>query len=225
MELPQTNRAKMPHGRPDSMDSFDDDYQRDYENVDPSQAPPQHQVQPQWQEKAKPVVFTSKAAEHGRKSLVILYVLMGASLLVSTAALVLILLKWLPYCPQGWEEFQRNCYFFSSDKESWEQARISCNEHTAELAVISNQWEQTFLAGGINSTHHWIGLSNEGTEGSWLWVDGSPVSYTSWSAGNPDVNKTLKICVRLTGRGGAWSRAQCETRYNFVCERAGAFWA
>ncbi|XP_067400747.1 perlucin-like isoform X2 [Emydura macquarii macquarii] len=186
MELPQTNRAKMPHGRPDSMDSFDDDYQRDYENVDPSQAPPQHQVQPQWQEKAKP---------------------------------------GLPYCPQGWEEFQRNCYFFSSDKESWEQARISCNEHTAELAVISNQWEQTFLAGGINSTHHWIGLSNEGTEGSWLWVDGSPVSYTSWSAGNPDVNKTLKICVRLTGRGGAWSRAQCETRYNFVCERAGAFWA
>ncbi|XP_067417522.1 perlucin-like protein [Emydura macquarii macquarii] len=78
------------------MDSFKDDCQRDYENFDPSRAPPQHQVQPQWQAKAKPAVSTSKAAEQrgrGRKSLVILYVLLGVSLLVSTAAIMLILLK------------------------------------------------------------------------------------------------------------------------------------
>uniref|UniRef100_A0A452GK68 C-type lectin domain-containing protein n=1 Tax=Gopherus agassizii TaxID=38772 RepID=A0A452GK68_9SAUR len=48
----------------------------------------------------------------------------------------------IPCCPHGWEEFQKKCYFFSLEKEPWEMARNSCNNHSAELAVISNPWEQ-----------------------------------------------------------------------------------
>ncbi|CAM5116865.1 unnamed protein product [Natator depressus] len=227
IELLQTKRAKMPHGRPDSMGSFDDNYERDYENVDPSQPPPQPQIQPQWQAKAEPAVSTLKAKEQrgcGRKSLGILYALVGMSLLLSTAAFLLMLLKWIPCCPYGWEEFQKKCYFFSSDKETWDMAKNLCSSHSAELAVIGNQWEQAFLTVGINSVHHWIGLSNKGPEANWTWVDGSPVSYTSWSSGIPSVNNTHKECIHLTGGvRGKWNHTECATRYNFVCERSGTF--
>ncbi|XP_048690228.1 C-type lectin lectoxin-Phi1 isoform X2 [Caretta caretta] len=183
IELSQTKRAMMPHGRPDSMGSFDDSYERDYENVDPNQPPPQRQTQPQWQAKAEPGI---------------------------------------PCCPHGWEEFQKKCYFFSSDKEPWDMAKRSCSRHSAELAVIGNQWEQAFLTVGINSVHHWIGLSNK--EASWTWVDGSPVSYTSWSSGIPSVHNTQKHCIHLTGGvRGEWNDTECATHYNFVCERAGTF--
>ncbi|TFJ96809.1 phosphoglycerate kinase [Platysternon megacephalum] len=225
MQLSQTKRAKMPHGRPDSIGSFEDE--RDYENVDPNQPPPEPQMQSQWQAKAEPAVSTPKAAEQrgcGRKSLGILYALVGVSLLVSTAAFLLMLLKWIPCCPHGWEEFQKKCYFFSSEKEPWEMAGNSCSNHSAELAVISNPWEQAFLTVGINSVHHWIGLSHKGAEGSWMWVDGSPVSYTSWSSGISSVNNTQKNCVHLTGDDrGKWSNTSCGNHYNFVCERAGPF--
>ncbi|CAM5169230.1 unnamed protein product [Eretmochelys imbricata] len=225
IELSQTKRATMPHGRPDSMGSFDDNYERDYENVDPNQPPPQPQTQPQWQAKAEPAVSTLKAEEQrgcGRKSLGILYALVGVSLLLSTAAFLLMLLKWIPCCPHGWEEFQKKCYFFSLDKEPWDMAKRSCSRHSAELAVIGNQWEQAFLTVGINSVHHWIGLSNK--EASWTWVDGSPVSYTSWSSGIPSVNNTQKHCIHLTGGvRGKWNNTECATHYNFVCERSGTF--
>ncbi|XP_030401378.1 C-type lectin domain family 4 member F-like isoform X2 [Gopherus evgoodei] len=182
MQLSQTKRAKMPHGRPDSMGSFEDDCERDYENIDPNQPPPQPQMQPQWQAKAEPGI---------------------------------------PCCPHGWEEFQKKCYFFSLEKEPWEMARNSCNNHSAELAVISNPWEQAFLTVGINSVQHWIGLSHKGAEGSWMWVDGSPVSYIS--SGIPSVN-TQKRCIHLTGDDrGNWSNADCGNRYNFICERAWPF--
>ncbi|KAH1175975.1 hypothetical protein KIL84_020709 [Mauremys mutica] len=277
MQLSQTKRAKMPHGRPDSMGSFEDDCERDYENIDPNQPPPQPQMQPQWQAKAEPAVSTPKAAEQrgcGRKSLGILYALVGVSLLVSTAAFLLILLKYptdakqeqthpdnnlrcggretvclrpelcnhspwhtrsspkqddrllrgrtgIPCCPHGWEEFQKKCYFFSLEKEPWEMARNSCSTHSAELVVISNPWEQAFLTVGINSVHHWIGLSHKGAEGNWTWVDGSQVSYRS--SGIPSVN-TQKCCVHLTGDDrGNWSSADCGIHYNFICERAGPF--
>ncbi|XP_032643202.1 C-type lectin domain family 4 member E-like [Chelonoidis abingdonii] len=224
MELSQTKRAKMPHGRPDSMGSFEDDCERDYENVNPNQPPPQPQMQPQWQAKAEPAVSTPKAAEQrgcGRKSLGILYALVGVSLLVSTAAFLLMLLKWIPCCPHGWEEFQKKCYFFSLEKEPWEMARNSCSNHSAELAVISNPWEQAFLTVGINSVQHWISLSHKDAEGSWTWVDGSPVSYIS--SGIPSVN-TQKRCIYLTGDDRAnWSSTDCGNRYNFICERAGPF--
>ncbi|XP_038235075.2 C-type lectin lectoxin-Phi1-like [Dermochelys coriacea] len=227
IELSQTKRAKMPYGRPDSMGSFEDDFERDYENVNPNQPPPQPQIQPQWQAKAEPAVSTLKAVEQrgcGRKSWGILLALLVVSLLVSTAAFLLMLLKWIPCCPDGWEEYQKKCYFFSSEKEPWDTAKRACSSHSAELAVISNQWEQAFLTVGINSVRHWIGLSHKGTEASWTWVDGSPVSYTSWSSGIASVNNTQKHCIHLTeGVRGEWSNTECETRYNFICERSGPF--
>lgn len=202
------------------MDSFEED-ERDYVNVNPCQQPSQPQLQPQGSAKAKPAASTQKAPEQrgcGRKSFGIL---LGVCLLLSTAAFVLTLLKWIPCCPQGWVEFQKKCYFLSPKKTFWVAAQNSCISYSAHLAVIRNQWEQAFLAGGINSTEHWIGLSVRDQESHWSWVDNSPVSYEYWPAGSPSVG-TQKKCAHLTGEDrGVWKAEPCDTPYKYICERAG----
>ncbi|XP_074836122.1 CD209 antigen-like protein 2 [Carettochelys insculpta] len=216
----------MPHRRPGSVDSFEDN-ERDYENVQPSQPPFQHEMKPQWPATAEPAISTLKSVEQSnyrRKSLGVLYTLLGVFLLISITTFVLVLLKWIPCCPGGWEQFQQKCYFFSSNETAWDEAKKSCLQFGAQLVIIHSQRKQTFLSGGIGASHHWIGLSYKDTEEWWTWVDSSPLSHISWSAGSLPVNSTQKRCVYLTGHaGGEWKDEDCETHYSFICERAGPF--
>ncbi|XP_067396467.1 C-type lectin domain family 4 member G-like [Emydura macquarii macquarii] len=227
------------------MDSFDDDYRRDYENDDPSEAPPQHQVQPQWQAKAEPVVFTSKTLEERgcvRKSLVILYVLVGASLLVSTAALVLIRQKWAELardlkrlqsdqamlkvevatrsiCPACWLPNAGNCYYFSTVHQNWSYAKQACKDQGAQLIIIENQQEQEFLTKNSKGKNYWIGLNDIDKEGTFKWIDHSSVSYRNWDQGEPNDDHNREDCVHIL-KNGKWNDAPCGMNQDgWICEK------
>jgi hypothetical protein len=55
----------------------------------------------------------------------------------------------LASCPSGWTEFGGNCYYFPSDKLTWNEARGHCHgvNPAADLAVVQNQQENNFLLG------------------------------------------------------------------------------
>jgi hypothetical protein len=69
-------------------------------------------------------------------------------------------------------------------------ARLLAEKHGAHLACINSQAERDFLltvfGSQIGTSGAWIGLSDEQVEGTFIWDDGSPVTYTSWAPGEPN---------------------------------------
>ncbi|XP_067417521.1 low affinity immunoglobulin epsilon Fc receptor-like [Emydura macquarii macquarii] len=169
-------------------------------------------------------VFTSKAAEQrdcGRKSLVILYVLVGASLLVSAAAIVLILLKVATrsICPAGWLPNAGNCYYFSTVRKNWSYAKQACKDQCAQLIIIENQQEQEFLTKNSNGKNYWIGLNDINKEGTFKWIDDSSVSYSNWNKGEPNNHPSDEDCVHMYGYG-KWNDASCGMNQDgWICEK------
>ncbi|XP_040202231.1 CD209 antigen-like protein D isoform X4 [Rana temporaria] len=86
-----------------------------------------------------------------------------------------------PSCESGWLEFDGHCYFFSHFQLSWTSAQMMCLNRGSYLVIITSQEEQEFLNQHINKKTYWIGLTDEKTEGTFQWVDGtllnSPPSY------------------------------------------------
>ncbi|TNN53101.1 CD209 antigen-like protein A [Liparis tanakae] len=83
-------------------------------------------------------------------------------------------------CPEGWKTLSGSCYFVSSKSASWEKSREDCREKGADLVIINSLEEQKFLSGVVTG-RTWIGLSDADAEGSWRWIDGTPLTQAYWS--------------------------------------------
>ncbi|XP_027440922.1 CD209 antigen isoform X4 [Zalophus californianus] len=88
-------------------------------------------------------------------------------------------------CPWKWELFQGSCYFFSQTQNIWKDAISACQNLRAQLVIINNTEEQKFLKSWNtrNNQRTWIGLSDHHSEGSWKWVDNSPLQLRTDSDG------------------------------------------
>ncbi|XP_034002682.1 C-type lectin domain family 6 member A-like [Trematomus bernacchii] len=80
-------------------------------------------------------------------------------------------------CPEGWRKFDSSCYLFSTEKRSWEQSRDNCTARGAHLVIVDSEEEQEIIT-SMTKKDTWIGLSDREEEGTWKWVDGSPLTLT-----------------------------------------------
>ncbi|XP_055765140.1 C-type lectin domain family 4 member M-like [Salvelinus fontinalis] len=78
-------------------------------------------------------------------------------------------------CPEGWQKFESSWYFLSETTEkTWEKSRQDCLERGADLVIINSREEQEFLFNLKKRV--WIGLTDSVKEGTWKWVDGTPLT-------------------------------------------------
>ncbi|XP_038945830.1 CD209 antigen-like protein C [Rattus norvegicus] len=125
-------------------------------------------------------------------------------------------------CSWDWMLFHGNCYFFSITKHNWNDSLTACKEVGAQLIIIESDEEQTFLQKMCKSIGNlWIGLSDIKEEGSWQWVDGSPLSlsfknkyWTPWET----KNASEKDCVELTNDG--WNDNNCTLKNFWICKKS-----
>ncbi|XP_030266566.1 C-type lectin domain family 4 member E-like isoform X2 [Sparus aurata] len=139
-------------------------------------------------------------------------------------------------CQEGWEQNGPQCYYFSTDELTWEQARERCRRDGADLVKIESEDEQSFLIQKVkdkmveDEDKFWIGLTDSVTEGTWLWTDGSPLnkSLTFWARGQPDnwkgENADGEDCVRMAeiSRLGlkGWFDKSCTAPQKRICEKS-----
>uniref|UniRef100_A0A671XE43 C-type lectin domain-containing protein n=1 Tax=Sparus aurata TaxID=8175 RepID=A0A671XE43_SPAAU len=137
-------------------------------------------------------------------------------------------------CQEGWEQNGPQCYYFSTVKLTWEQARERCRRDGADLVKIESEDEQTLRDKMTEpEDKFWIGLTDSVTEGTWLWTDGTPLnkSLTFWSKGEPDDWKGVnnenvdgEDCVRMGEKSGShlkcWFDKFCTAPQKRICEKS-----
>ncbi|CAN9509887.1 unnamed protein product [Ophioblennius macclurei] len=126
-------------------------------------------------------------------------------------------------CPPSWQKFQTSCYYKSISKKSWARSRDYCKNKQADLVVINSPEEMAFANKLYTSgTETWIGLSDEGVEGHWQWVDGSSLTIAFWGKNQPNShNGRNQDCVEIwhqSSDDGEWNDEGCTIEQNFICE-------
>uniref|UniRef100_A0AAQ6IDK2 C-type lectin domain-containing protein n=1 Tax=Anabas testudineus TaxID=64144 RepID=A0AAQ6IDK2_ANATE len=116
-------------------------------------------------------------------------------------------------CPDGWKKLCLSCYFLSTKSGSWTTGREDCRTRGADLVVIHSAEEQVKCVFMFDT---WIGLNDRDKEGTWKWVDGTPLTVTYWASkepnnGNADGNVAEEDCVKVLGsQSSNWNDNLCE---------------
>uniref|UniRef100_A0A8C7P675 C-type lectin domain-containing protein n=1 Tax=Oncorhynchus mykiss TaxID=8022 RepID=A0A8C7P675_ONCMY len=77
-------------------------------------------------------------------------------------------------CPEGWQKLESSWYFLSTETKTWEKSRQDCLERGADLVIIKSDKEKPFPF--KLKKRVWIGLTDSDNEGTWKWVDGTPLT-------------------------------------------------
>nr|XP_046263019.1 C-type lectin domain family 4 member M-like isoform X2 [Scatophagus argus] len=126
-------------------------------------------------------------------------------------------------CPIGWKKFDISCYFVSTTKKNWTLSRKDCISRGADLVVIDSRDEQQFIYKLIKPDKNaWIGLTDSLQEGTWMWVDGTPVTTTYWEPGQPNSYNGNQDCGEIVPKSsgvGQWNDDGCFADQIWICEK------
>ncbi|XP_051018919.1 CD209 antigen-like protein E [Acomys russatus] len=124
-------------------------------------------------------------------------------------------------CPWDWKHFQGSCYLFSRTLGSWEASTSSCQDLGGHLVIVNSTAEQLFLKYWHSRKNEltWIGLSDHRREGSWQWVDDTPLKLSFWKEEQPD-NAGDEDCVELIE--DKWNDKKCTANNFWICEQPSA---
>ncbi|XP_044073432.1 CD209 antigen-like protein E [Siniperca chuatsi] len=127
-------------------------------------------------------------------------------------------------CPAGWTMFSYACYFLSDESGSWDKGREYCRGKGADLVVITSTEEQRFLL-GLTKKPSWIGLNDRDVEGTWKWIDGTPLNLTYWHNNQPDNGGGSQKwgeedCAHIrTEWSNHWNDLSCNAALQWICEK------
>ena len=131
------------------------------------------------------------------------------------------------YWTADWET--ETCYYYSTDKVDWFAAKASCEESSSKLTTIKSKAKnQKLLSLVPNGYSFWTGLSDNATEGNWMWVDKNETldceeGFCDWIAGEPNGYENENCVEVINGdwiTQGSWNDASCtNTLTNYICEK------
>ncbi|XP_069385571.1 C-type mannose receptor 2-like [Paralichthys olivaceus] len=119
------------------------------------------------------------------------------------------------YTRKQWVYFQPSFYYISSVKKSWRDSRDDCLQKGADLVIINSKEEQDFITGFHKFM--WIGLTDNETEGTWKWVDGTQLTKSFWRRGQP--NSFLFQNEDCAATTDLWRDLPCGNQNFWICEK------
>lgn len=95
-------------------------------------------------------------------------------------------------------------YYLSNSRANYTSAREACLAAGGVLAASFNDQINSLLRSNLSSESFWIGLSDATTEGSFLWENGRPYSWTKWNSGEPNNAGSGEDYTEVTS-SGSWN--------------------
>lgn len=122
-----------------------------------------------------------------------------------------------------------SCLMLVRAPQSSADAKITCAGLGAHLAILTTAPLDTAAEALVGNLDTFIGLSDEVTEGSFVWVDGTPLAFSNWEAGEPNNGNggTGEDCAIIAGARPAkgWDDRPCALSasgsglYAALCQR------
>lgn len=112
-------------------------------------------------------------------------------------------------------------YLLVDLEKTWSEAVSDCASRGAHLATIQSDAENLFVFGLTRFT--WLGGTDEGHEGTWVWITGEPWEYTNWVFGEPNNHGEtgehyLSFSEEDVTSTYLWNDLPGDTLLPFVCE-------
>ncbi|MFN7144503.1 MAG: C-type lectin domain-containing protein, partial [Myxococcota bacterium] len=125
-------------------------------------------------------------------------------------------------CPCDIDWYGDSAYLFCETATSWTSAKATCESVGYHLATVGGVAEDDWLLSvartySVSAAYWWIGFNDRAREGTWVWDDGSPVTYTRWNAGEPN-NSGDEDCTQLTWASAHWNDWACTSSSTYICE-------
>ncbi|EFK95254.1 protein containing Serine/threonine protein kinase // C-type lectin // C-type lectin, partial [sediment metagenome] len=120
-------------------------------------------------------------------------------------------------------QFGGKSYRVFHENVGWREAAARCRRMGGRLAIVQDKDQDEFLA-SISRSHVWLGATDEGQEGKWVWADGSSITYTNWDKGEPNNARDLSTgeCENylMLSKYGKWNdfSERCRIIDGFICE-------
>lgn len=118
----------------------------------------------------------------------------------------------LSHCTSGC-----SMYFLNPTSMSGSQAQNFAQTLGANLISVQSAEENQCMLDELVRLNQsgviWIGLNDEAVEGTFVWYDQSPITYTNWAPGEPN-NSGNEDCVQIYPTGsnpGKWNDLSCNS--------------
>jgi len=92
-------------------------------------------------------------------------------------------------------------YFINPQSQDANQSEQDARQLGAHLVVFNDAAENTAVVNALNSSGViasvgavWVGYSDQASEGNWVTLDGTPMSYLNWASGEPNNNGQGATC-------------------------------
>jgi hypothetical protein len=118
--------------------------------------------------------------------------------------------------------FNGTAYYLSNSAVTYAAAALEANANGGHLLVVATAAENTFVANAVatigNNIWYWLGLNDATTEGTFQWVNGEPLTYSNWSAGEPNNSGNNEDHAHVWNNG-LWNDLNGNTAIRFVIEK------
>jgi hypothetical protein len=121
---------------------------------------------------------------------------------------------------------QGNCFAFFATPMLYVDAKAACELLPGHLATVVNQEQETLIE-NLRIDDAYLGATDQVTEGTFLWQDGSPLTFTHWRANEPNNGSGVyeEDCVVITNKVAVgWDDRPCIANpvgagsYAYICE-------
>ncbi len=116
--------------------------------------------------------------------------------------------------------YQGHHYYCSTAPATWNTAQSHCASLGGHLAVVNNAEENAYLANLLTIQSAYIGLSDATIEGNFEWVNGDPLTYSNWYAGQPNNYNGNQDYVEMMS-DGTWNDQYATTQLEYIMEIPG----
>jgi hypothetical protein len=126
-------------------------------------------------------------------------------------------------CEAAWYD-TATYYAYCPVNQPWAAGNAMCDEGGYDgLASVLDDGANTFIGALSDGGSSWIGLSDSAAEGSWVWVDGSSLTYANWNSGEPNGATDSEDCLEFIGPNHTnyllWNDAPCDLVRNTMCSK------